>query len=69
MQTGTIKFFDKSRGFGFITTDVDSESDIYVNVYNVEGPDLTEGDRVEFDIEVAQKGPKATNVKRLSDES
>jgi CspA family cold shock protein len=67
MPTGTIKFFNTEKGFGFIKTDDDSESDIYVHMNDVEGSDLTEGERVEFETEIAQKGPRATNVKRLSD--
>jgi|GEM_PF-2553659 CspA family cold shock protein len=66
MPTGTIKFFDKSRGFGFIKTDVDSEPDIYVNIDDVEGPNLTEGERVEFGTKKTPKGPQATNVKQIS---
>jgi CspA family cold shock protein len=69
MPTGTIKFFNNERGFGFITTDEDPDLDIYVNIVDVipahRSPGLNGTERVEFDIIVAPKGPQATNVKRL----
>ena len=68
MPTGTIKFFNSARGFGFITTDEDPDLDIFVHMDDVDGLDFPEElQRVEFDIEDAPKGPRATNVKRLSD--
>jgi CspA family cold shock protein len=67
MPTGTIKFFNDEKGYGFIKTDDDSETDIFVHMDDVDGPDLNEAERVEFDIEDGPKGSRATNVKRLSD--
>jgi CspA family cold shock protein len=67
MPTGTIKFFNDEKGYGFIKTDDDSDKDVFVHMDDVEGSDLTEGERVEFGTEDGPKGSRATNVKRLSD--
>ena len=67
MATGTIIFFHSRKGYGFIKTDDDSETDIFVHMDDVDGPDLNEAERVEFDIEDGPKGSRATNVKRLAD--
>ena len=79
MPTGTTVFFHSRDGYGFIKTDEpdvfynsfkktneDSESDVFVHIDDVEGPALTNGERVEFVIENGPKGPRATQVKRLS---
>mgnify|MGYP001191043430 FL=1 len=69
MPTGTIVFFHSRKGYGFIKQE-DSSADVFVHMDDVEGPDLTEGEVVDFDIEQAPKGPRATNVKRVaSDDS
>ena len=69
MPTGTIVFFHSRKGYGFIKQE-DSSTDVFVHMDDVEGPDLTEGEVVDFDIEQAPKGPRATNVKRVvSDDS
>ena len=64
---GTVKWFNKEKGFGFITPD-DGGRDIYVHVSNVETPDknLTDGQRVEFESQIGRKGPEAVKVKSLS---
>ena len=67
MPTGTIVFFHSRKGYGFIKQE-DSSTDVFVHMDDVEGPDLIEGEVVEFDIEQAPKGPRATNVTRVSDE-
>ena len=64
MPTGTIVFFHSRKGYGFIKQE-DSSTDVFVHMDDVEGPDLTEGEAVEFEIETAPKGPRATNVKRI----
>ena len=64
---GTVKWFNKEKGFGFITPD-DGGRDIYIHVSNVETPDnnLTDGQRVEFESQTGRKGPEAVKVKSLS---
>ena len=64
MATGTVKFFDENKGFGFITSP-DSD-DVFVHVSNIVGSDtgsLTEGQSVEYDTAPGRKGPEAINVK------
>jgi|TARA_B110000263_G_C15233463_1_gene475808 CspA family cold shock protein len=67
MPSGTIKFFNDKKGYGFIKNDDDPENDVFVHMDDVEGGDLIENERVEFGIEEGPKGSRATNVKRLSD--
>jgi len=63
MSTGTVAFFHDRKGYGFIETD-DSDDDVFVHMDDVSGPDLEEGESVEFEIDNAPKGPRATNVVR-----
>jgi CspA family cold shock protein len=67
MSTGTIVFIKTIVQYGFIKDDANPELDIFVHMDDVEGPDLVEGERVEFEIENGRRGPFALNVKRLSD--
>jgi len=64
MATGTVAFFNERKGYGFIETE-DADDDVFFHMEDVGGPDLEEGQEVEFDIEDADKGPRATNVKRV----
>ncbi|MDY6817981.1 MAG: cold-shock protein [Halobacteriales archaeon] len=64
MATGTVDFFHDEKGYGFIATE-DSDDDVFFHMEDVGGPDLEEGQEVEFDIEQADKGPRAVNVTRL----
>ena len=64
MPTGTVAFFHDRKGYGFIETE-DEDEDVFFHMDDVEGPDLEEGEEVEFDIEQADKGPRAANVRRL----
>ena len=60
MQQGTVKFFDDTKGFGFITP-AQGGQDIFVHVSGLRS-EIHENDKVVFDIENGKKGPNATNV-------
>ena len=65
--TGTVKWFNDAKGFGFITPESGSK-DCFVHHTAIQGEgfkSLTEGQRVEFEIVQAQKGPAAQNVVKL----
>jgi CspA family cold shock protein len=65
MATGTVKFFNSDKGFGFITP-ASGEKDVFVHYSNVAGDGyktLEEGQRVEFDLAQGRKGPEAQNVR------
>ena len=60
---GTVKWFDSSRGFGFISRE--GGDDVFVHHSAIQGEgfhNLEEGNRVEFGVEPGPKGPRATNV-------
>ncbi len=62
--TGTVKWFNDAKGFGFISRD-DGQKDCYVHFSAIQGNgfrSLAEGERVEFDVVQGQKGPSAENV-------
>ncbi len=63
MQTGTVKFFDETKGFGFITPD-DGSKDLFVHITGIAGGPITDGDKVEFDIGEGRQGPCAINVQK-----
>jgi cold shock protein len=67
MATGTVKFFNNEKGFGFISRP-DGEKDVFVHFSNIVGNGfrtLEEGQEVEFDIADGRKGPEARNVKAI----
>ncbi len=64
---GTVKWFNPSKGFGFITRD-DGEKDCFVHHSAIQGSGfktLNEGERVEFDVVQGEKGPAAENVNKI----
>ncbi len=66
--TGTVKWFNPDKGFGFITRE-DGEKDCFVHHSAIQGDgyrSLAEGERVEFDVVQGQKGPAAENVTRMA---
>ncbi len=63
MAKGTVKWFNDSKGFGFI--EQEDGNDLFVHHTSINSTgfrSLNEGDRVTFDVEQGQKGPAATNV-------
>ena len=63
MSNGTVKWFNDSKGFGFI--EQENGNDVFVHFSGIKSDgfkSLNEGDAVSFDIEDGQKGPSATNV-------
>jgi cold shock protein len=65
MPTGTVKWFNADKGFGFITPE-DGSKDLFVHHSGIDGDgykSLDEGAKVSYDAESGDKGPKAVNVK------
>ncbi len=66
MTTGTVKFFNNDKGYGFISRD--DGDDVFVHFSNIAGDgyrSLEEGQKVEFEIGPGRKGPEALNVRAL----
>ena len=64
MAKGTVKWFNESKGFGFITQD-DGGADVFAHYSEIQGDGfkvLAEGDIVSYDVVEGEKGPKATNI-------
>lgn len=66
MPTGTVKFFNAEKGYGFIS--VEGGEDVFVHYSNIEGSgyrSLDEGQQVEFEIGPGRKGPEALEVRKV----
>jgi CspA family cold shock protein len=66
LSSGTVKWFNEKKGYGFITTE--DGQDLFVHYSSIDMPGfkiLTEGDNVSFDVEESDRGPQAKNVKKL----
>ncbi len=64
MTTGTVKFFNTTKGFGFITPE-DGSKDVFVHISAVERSELvylTDGQKVSFEVQQDARGPKAVNL-------
>ena len=64
LTTGTVKFFNSEKGFGFISRE--SGDDVFVHYSNIQGSgykSLEEGQKVEFDVAPGRKGEEAQNVR------
>jgi CspA family cold shock protein len=66
MEKGTVKWFNETKGYGFITRD--SGGDVFAHYTAIQGDGyktLSEGDVVSFDIVDGDKGPKASNIVKI----
>ncbi|MDF1628464.1 MAG: cold-shock protein [Alcanivoracaceae bacterium] len=67
MATGTVKWFNESKGFGFITQD-EGGADVFVHFSAIQGngfKTLAEGQQVSYDVQQGPKGPQAANVNKV----
>ena len=65
LRNGKVKFFNSEKGYGFIA-DTETRESYFVHINNVEGDEITENNKVTFEIGSGPKGPIAINVKILS---
>ncbi|MBU3113109.1 MULTISPECIES: cold-shock protein [Clostridium] len=66
MKTGTVKWFNSEKGFGFLS--VEGEEDVFVHFSAIQGDgykSLEEGQQVQFEITTGARGPQASNVTRV----
>ena len=67
-KSGTVKWFNGKKGYGFISTDTEGEKDVFVHASAVRDAGLrylNEGDKLSFSIEDGDKGPSAVNLKKI----
>ena len=66
METGTVKWFNRTKGYGFIAREEGEDVFVHFSAINSEGfKTLDEGDKVEFEITEGPKGPQAANVSKV----
>ena len=66
METGTVKWFNGSKGYGFITRDEGDDVFVHYNAIVGDGyKSLDEGDKVQFEVEEGPKGLQASNVSKV----
>ena len=66
-KTGKMKWFNDAKGIGFVTPD-DGSKDVFVHFSSIQGEgfkSLAEGDKIEFEVQESDKGPKAANVRKV----
>lgn len=63
MKTGTIKFYNSTKGYGFIKDD-ETGNEIFLHITGLIDQDVNQGDKVTYDVAEGRKGPNAINVKK-----
>lgn len=67
-MTGTVKWFNAEKGYGFITDEEGQDIFVHYSSINVEGfKTLNEGDKVTFEVTDSDRGPQAANVEKLAE--
>jgi cold shock CspA family protein len=66
IRKGTVTFFNDSKGYGFIK-DQQTQESVFVHANSLGGITIKENDKVTFEVEMGQKGPSATNVKKATE--
>ena len=64
MATGTVKWFNPTKGYGFIQQD-EGGKDVFVHKNDLQGVFINEGDKVQFEIREGEKGLAATNITKV----
>ncbi|MFP4286502.1 MAG: cold-shock protein [Candidatus Izemoplasmataceae bacterium] len=65
-MTGTVKWFNSEKGYGFITTEDGQDIFVHYSAISAEGfKTLNEGDQVQFEVTEGDRGPQASNVEKL----